>query len=96
MEKIGWRYALALIVFSILLMLAMLLIPGFAAWFKNAQHSWEHTKLWLILIAIGLLGGLWLIASVLSWIARSRLAGERLRRGQDVSVLKTPESDQPR
>jgi hypothetical protein len=91
-QKISWRYAFALIVFSILLMLAMMLIPGFAAWIKNAQRSWGNAKLWLTLIGIGLFGVLWLITAILTLVVKSRLASERIRRGQDVSALNAPES----
>jgi MFS family permease len=93
-QKISWRYALVLIIFSILLMLAMMLIPGFAAWLKTAQHSWRDAKYWLVVIVLGVLGGLWLITAALTLIVRARSSAERIRRGQDVSVLKPPESDQ--
>jgi hypothetical protein len=89
-DKVSWRYALVMIVLSILLMLAMMLFPDFAAWVRDFMHHWRRPNLGLALIVIALCGGFLLITTALTWILRARFAGERIRRGQDASVLKPP------
>jgi len=101
-HKIGWRFALVLIVASIVLMLALMLFPDFAAWFKNARVWWRHAR-WIGSVAIlAVCGALWLLSASLGLLtawARGRLDAERVRKGQDVSVVDAPEdakAEEPR